>query len=163
MVHLIPRGVERVEILQSLLNKYTAGLLPTAALAPPATGPGHDMYVVLSGSTGSLGSHLLHRLIATPGVIKIYCLNRAKDGYAKQKTSSSQRGLRDQWDPDKVKFIHIDVSQPRFGLDVDTYKLISDDATLFIRKCIPLTVSGFNQFVRRPIRSANDESLCKAN
>ena len=127
--------------LQSLLDKYTAGLLPTAAVAPPATGPDHDMHVVISGSTGSLGSHLLHHLIVAPGVTKIYCLNRAKDGYAKQTESNSQRGLRDQWNPDKVKFIHIDVSQPRFGLDVDTYTIISDDVTHFIRKCSHRTVS----------------------
>jgi hypothetical protein len=137
MVHLIPRGQERDAALQSLLDKYTAGLQSTAAVAPPATGPGHDMHVILSGSTGSLGSHLLHHLIVAAGVTKIYCLNRAKDGNEKQMESNSQRGLRDQWDPNQVKFIHIDISRPKFGLDAETYRMLSDDATHFIRKWIP--------------------------
>jgi thioester reductase-like protein len=95
------------------------------------------MHVVLSGSTGSKGSHLLHHLVVAPGVTKIYCLNRAKDGHEKQMKSKPKRALRDQWNPDEVKFIHIDISQPKFGMDAETYKMLSDEATHFIRECIP--------------------------
>lgn len=94
------------------------------------------MHIIISGSTGSMGSHLLHHLIVAEGVTKIYCLNRAEDGQQKQKESNSQRGLRDQWNPDKVKFIHVDMSKPKFDLDAETYEMLSGDATHFIRKYI---------------------------
>jgi hypothetical protein len=134
MVHPIPRADQRVKTLELLLDKYMAGLKSGEAAPPPATGLGHDMHVILSGSTGSMGSHLLHHLLVAEGVTKIYCLNRAEDGALKQAESNAQRGLRDQWDPDKVKFIHVNMSKPRFGLEVETYDMLSEDATHIIRK-----------------------------
>jgi hypothetical protein len=134
MVHPIPRADQRVKTLELLLDKYTAGLKSGEAAPPPATGLGHDMHVILSGSTGSMGSHLLHHLLVAEGVTKIYCLNRAEDGALKQAESNALRGLRDQWDPDKVKFIHVNMSKPRFGLEVETYDMLSEDATHIIRK-----------------------------
>lgn len=149
MVHQIPRADQRVKTLELLLDKYTAGLKSATAAPPPATGPGHDMHVVLSGSTGSMGSHLLHHLLVAEGVTKIYCLNRAENGALKQAESNAQRGLRDQWDPDKVKFIHVNMSKPRFDLDVETYNMLSEDATHFIRKH---TASVFSPSLLLPLR-----------
>ncbi|KAL9062832.1 MAG: hypothetical protein Q9157_008596, partial [Trypethelium eluteriae] len=52
--------------------------------------------VVLTGATGALGSHVLTQLVASPDVIKIYCLVRGATPHAARERVSkalSQRGL----------------------------------------------------------------------
>ncbi|RYP70479.1 hypothetical protein DL771_005416 [Monosporascus sp. 5C6A] len=51
--------------------------------------------VILTGSTGSIGSYLLDSLLHQKSVEKIYCLNRSLDGRKKQTESSSFRD--NQW------------------------------------------------------------------
>lgn len=145
--HAIPSAEVRIAKLQKLLERFVGDLPVSYAFPPPSTGPGHDMHIVLTGSTGSLGSHMLHHLIAVPGVTKIYCLNRAVDGQEKQKQSNAERGLTDIWSPDQVKFIHTDMSKSKFGLDDQTYKLLSDDATHILRK--PVHAVSNVQFLAR--------------
>lgn len=61
--------------------------------------------VVLTGSTGSLGSYILSFLLARSDVKKVICLNRSGDAKA-QSTSLTVRGLPEfNIDSERVKFL----------------------------------------------------------
>ena len=89
--------------------------------------------VLLSGSTGSLGSYLLDAMLADDGIQRIYCLNRAVDGETKQTTVSSTQGLSVDW-KDKVRFVRADFSQANFGLNAQLYQELENEVTVIIRK-----------------------------
>lgn len=92
--------------------------------------------VILTGSTGSLGSYLLNSLMNQPHVRKIYCLNRSEDGQAKQKAISGSRGLATNWTDHWVEFLHVDLSRPGFGLSQRRYGQLLNEATHIIREFI---------------------------
>jgi len=59
--------------MQALIDRY-------GAFRPQrVTDAGAPRVVLLTGATGSLGAHILAELLRTPGVEKIYCLNRGSD------------------------------------------------------------------------------------
>lgn len=106
--------------------KYTAGL-----------GDGHT--IILTGSTGSLGSYLLESLVhQQQSVRKIYCLNRTEDSKAKQTAASESRGLTTDWPPQRVEFIQVDVSKPNFGLALEIYNTLIEQTTHIIREHLSL-------------------------
>ena len=94
----------------------------------------HNFNVVLSGSTGSLGSYLLDCLLASPRVSKVICLNRGTNSEERQKTVNISRSLNHDWNG-RVTFLGIELGKPRLGLDEDKYELIVNEASVIIRKC----------------------------
>lgn len=102
--------------------------------------------VILTGSTGSLGSYLLDSLLNQWNVRKIYCLNRAEDGRAKQKEASGIRGLNTNWDKHGVEFLHVDMSRPNFGLSQEKYCQLLQEATHIIREFYP-PILNFSKFL----------------
>jgi hypothetical protein len=93
--------------------------------------------VILTGSTGSLGSYLLESLLQQQRVSKVYCLNRAEDGRTRQQSQSKPRGLTTDWPTDKVEFLHADLSKPNFGLDGKSYGRLLAEITHIIREKLP--------------------------
>ena len=81
--------------------------------------------VVLTGSTGALGSHILASLLLEPQVTKVYTLNRGKDIQARQKLSFSQKGLPEGLlvNP-KLTQLTADLSHPTLGLDEETFEKV---------------------------------------
>ena len=72
--------VSTVDAINAMLDKYSAGL-PAVALKAKTTRSENDKIVVLlTGSTGNVGSHLLAALLAEPRVSKVYTLNRLLSG-----------------------------------------------------------------------------------
>lgn len=92
----------------------------------------HNLTVVLTGSTGSLGSYILDCLLQSPRVSKIICLNRGTHGEERQKTVMTSRGLVCDWG-DKVSFKITDLSKPRLGLGDADYALLVTEASFIIR------------------------------
>lgn len=120
--------------LERLLSQYTIGLRAHPNIA--GLDPSHDSkdtQVVLTGSTGSLGSYLLNHLLDCPDIKNIYCLNRSLDGHGKQLQAMQERKLCEQWDKNRVIFFHADLSKPDFGLSADFYQVLSENVTHFIR------------------------------
>ncbi|KAL8647899.1 MAG: hypothetical protein Q9210_005286 [Variospora velana] len=83
--------------------------------------------VLLTGSTGSLGSYVLDALIQNRGIEKIYCLNRSKGTEARQTRSSKTRGLSSDWQ--SVRFLPCDLGHQRLGLDNGTYDELLKEVT----------------------------------
>ncbi|KAJ5746276.1 Male sterility NAD-binding [Penicillium odoratum] len=136
--------------MAKLRAKYTAGL-----------GEGHT--VILTGSTGSLGSYLLESLLHQhQRVKKIYCLNRTEDGNAKQTAASESRGLTTDWPPQRVEFMQVDMSKPNFGLAEETYNTLLEQTTHIIHNQWPVNynwdIASFEPHIRG-VRHLIDFSL----
>lgn len=112
--------------------------------------------VILTGSTGSVGSYVLESLLNQKHVRKIYCLNRSADGKRKQAESGTFRGLSTEWPSDRVEFLQVDLSKPQFGLSQDVYTELSAHTTHVIRK-LPTGIKvlghlpGINMIYRQPV------------
>ena len=122
---------KRVQEVQTMLEKYTA-ILPPAPSRSKSNAADTPEVVVLTGSTGTLGSYLLDALLPLPTVKTIYCLSRSLDGKARQKQSNLERGLSTSWDPDRVHFLQWDPQKPNLGLPPSTYGTLTTTVTLIL-------------------------------
>ena len=92
--------------------------------------------VLLTGSTGSLGSYMLDKLMRNPGVGRVVCLNRPGSDANRQYNIQLSRGL--QSDFAKVEFVETDLSQEGFGLDSEAYTALRDRATHIVHNAWPV-------------------------
>ncbi|KAI8625476.1 hypothetical protein F5Y19DRAFT_489620 [Xylariaceae sp. FL1651] len=131
-----------VDFMRAFYTKYTSGLIAAKNVRPEASRD--EMTVLLTGSTGALGSHVLDRLFHSPRVAKIICLNRAEDGGAEQQLKAmADRGLISRY-IEKTEFLHVEVSQPRLGLSDNAYKHLLSEADHIIHSAWPV---NFNHSV----------------
>jgi thioester reductase-like protein len=100
--------------MQALIDRYGSFGLQRV------TDAGAPRVVLLTGATGSLGAHILATLLQTPGVEKIYCLNRGSDPQGRTLESLKLRGLSMDLPLDRVESLSADLTEPGFGLDVQT-------------------------------------------
>ncbi|KAJ5130112.1 uncharacterized protein N7515_006151 [Penicillium bovifimosum] len=117
----VQAGVPRAEKIQTLVEKYTSDL--PAREAKPQGGLPSPSTVILTGSTGSLGTYLLHTLLSSKGIAKVYCLNRSP-AESRQRKSFEQKELHlgaNDW-TDKVEFLQASFGEPRFGLSESKYQ-----------------------------------------
>lgn len=139
---------ERIEKMEEMLTKYSKNL-PKAFTDAIDVREGDDKFtVVLTGSTGSLGSYLLDALLVSDRVSKVICLNRGAHSEDKQKSSNASRGLITEWEKDKVQFLTTNLGKPRLGLDIHDYDLLVKEASFIIRKST--IVCSFAETVANP-------------
>ncbi|KAJ3478963.1 hypothetical protein NLG97_g8441 [Lecanicillium saksenae] len=137
------------EVMRELIERYTESLpLPrrgkTAAQSKQQT-------VLLTGSTGSLGSYLLHLLERSEVVSSIICLNRGEDGgVQKQRNINAKRGLCTSFQ--KAIFLQSDLSQPHLSLSSEKYRQILDSVDCIIHNAWPVNfnfaIESFEPFIR---------------
>lgn len=125
-----PSAQEEDMGMQKTLEHYAQKLI---GMERPGT-PGHT--VVLTGSTGSLGSYLLHSLVSNPSVDRVVCLNRGGSDAARQHKINESRGL--STDFASVEFLQVDLTQERFGLDKKEYMDLARRATHIIHNAWPV-------------------------
>lgn len=102
----------------------------------------HDKQVtaILTGSTGTIGTFLLHALLARPEIKHIICLNRSQDGgRTAQRSRLAAAGIQlgDQ-DQQRITFLQADFSQPLLGLTEVTYCELRDQVGLIIHNAWPV-------------------------
>lgn len=84
--------------------------------------------VLLTGSTGELGSYLLEELLQDPTITHVYCLNRSADAETRQLAKFREKRLADGWlvETSRVKFWQADLSQERLGLTEEEYSYLRE-------------------------------------
>ncbi len=94
--------------------------------------------VILTGSTGSLGTHILSALQMLPPtkVQKIYCLNRSQSAEQAQAAAFLLRGLPPL--DGRVEFIQVTFGQPNFGLSKQWMQQLMGEVTLIIHNAWPV-------------------------
>nr|ASK38699.1 putative nonribosomal peptide synthetase-like protein [Paecilomyces divaricatus] len=124
---------ERSTRLQQLLDKYIAAM-PTMLDEAEKANTGRST-VILTGSTGSLGSYLLTTLLSSPAVSKVVCLNRSSDSEKRQRAIHNARGQAISWekeDRERVEFLTADLSKPDLGLGDQKYSDLLSEASAII-------------------------------
>ncbi|KAI1500051.1 hypothetical protein F5X99DRAFT_387406 [Biscogniauxia marginata] len=90
-------------------------------------------HVVVTGSTGSLGAHVVASLAANPAISRIYCLVRAKDQNEALKRVYKSLQLRKVYDnlalgtQHKIIPLVSDLSQSQLGLSKETYREVTSN------------------------------------
>jgi hypothetical protein len=116
-------------VIKAMVDKYSIGLngpadgvLDDSGIAGKSIEPA---VVLLTGSTGGLGSFLLAQLLESPVVQRVYALNRPSSTASidqRQNSAFFDRGLpTDLLDSKKLVYIVADASEERCGLPSALY------------------------------------------
>ena len=125
--------------MESLLDKYVQSLpVDNQRQQSPVT---RGKTVLLTGSTGSLGSYLLHELSNDPNMQHIICLDRTSSAAEKHRETGPKRGLTPP-DPEHVEFLKANLADPQLGLENEVYERLENTVTHIIRKEIAPPISG---------------------
>jgi len=117
--------------LKSLLGEYEQRLVRPSSKSHK-TGESSGEVVILTGSTGSLGTHLLEALLANPVVAHVYCLNRRINAEEIHKAKARANAFPLDQHSDRISFIHAAIPQENLGLDERTHDLLRSTTTLII-------------------------------
>jgi len=125
-----------------MVQKFTEELPAHASRThPDASGS----VVLVTGTTGALGCHMLAQLVADPATSRIFALNRARRRsqmtlVERQKLALLDRGL----DPDvilssdKVCLLEVDLTLNEFGLAPNIYDELKNSVTHIIHNAWPV-------------------------
>lgn len=105
----------RIAQMATLVHKYTEGL-PQVSSRKNQLLETKKLNVVLTGSTGSLGLHILRSLLDDLNIMKIYCLNRSVNGRERQEQSFANFGLKGKLDFPRVEFIQANYGNGQLGI-----------------------------------------------
>ncbi|KKY30833.1 putative nonribosomal peptide synthetase [Diaporthe ampelina] len=135
--HALSEDEQQQQAMHAFWKKYTQNLIKARPNRPD---PSNDnQTVILTGSTGMLGSYLLDFMAHNPRVAKIICLNRAADGgRAQQAKAFADRGLDPSTLATKAEFHHADLSRPRLGLPDAVYTRLQAEADRVIHNAWPV-------------------------
>jgi thioester reductase-like protein/acyl carrier protein len=157
----------RERAVDELVQKYTAGYSGPALPSSSAPVPKDDEKVVLvTGASGSLGSHLAYHIAQLPDVKTVVCINRhnREEPLKRQIKAMRDKGIRfpEALKP-KLVVLQTDTSKPHLGLASDEYERLVGSATHLIHQAWPMSakraLEGFEsqfQVMKNLIQLAND-------
>ncbi|KAL3494907.1 hypothetical protein BJX62DRAFT_246825 [Aspergillus germanicus] len=103
---------------------------------PPSTQQGkkEGKVILLTGSTGTIGSHIMSVLLAREDIDHVYCLNRSPDSETLQKERNAQQDptLPLIFPESKVTFLAVDLALPSLGLNDAAYEALKTRMTHII-------------------------------
>ncbi|KAN0095473.1 putative NRPS-like enzyme [Hyaloscypha variabilis] len=94
--------------------------------------------VLLTGSTGALGSYVLQSLLLDKSVAHVYCLNRSQDSKLVQIARNTERQLQVDLSPTRTTFLASDLATPDFGIGKPVYENMLSTATHIIHNAWPV-------------------------
>lgn len=151
----------RVEKIEALVGKYTSDI-PIQHLDIQTSPKKHT--IILTGSTGSLGTYLLSALLDDPATLKVYCLNRSTDAATRQKSRLLENGLH--WDSSregKVEFLQASFGGEKLALADSKYDEMLRSVDTIIHNAwkvdFNLSISSFEDAHIRGVRRFIDFSL----
>jgi thioester reductase-like protein len=124
-------------LMEKMISEYKDMVDQIPAVQTNSTKPAKET-VLLTGSTGALGSYLLDTLLHDLSIAHIFCLNRSPDGLKVQSQRNLSRNLSATFDPNRVTFLHADLSDKFLGLDPSTFSNLSQQLTLIIHNAWPV-------------------------
>ena len=95
------------------------------------TGSNH-LIVALTGSTGTLGTNLLQKLLEDPEISKVYCLDRSATASERHKQGFASRDLSHLLDSSRVVFLKAAFGPLTFGLKDAVFKKLIAEVNIII-------------------------------
>jgi hypothetical protein len=98
----------RRDKMERLVERYLTDIISETSTSEQSASGIHPSpegwNIILTGTTGLLGSHLLATLETMPPskIKKVFCLNRSTGARTRQEKSSTARGLKPTWDDQRV-------------------------------------------------------------
>ncbi|PQE04896.1 NRPS-like enzyme protein [Rutstroemia sp. NJR-2017a BBW] len=137
--------VEREDVLGAMRN----AIAEESDFVAHVPGPGTfgKSIVVLTGATGSIGGHILAKLLARDDIAKVYCLTRGSSPDSRLKDSLINRGLGEVSSDPRIIALTSDLSSPSLGLDEPTFTSLKTSTTHIIHSAWPVNFNlGFPAF-----------------
>ncbi|KID70415.1 Male sterility, NAD-binding protein, partial [Metarhizium hybridum] len=133
------------KVMEMLLTTYR-GLIQQVPVSPASANSSQShkekagVDVLFTGSTGTVGTYLLHNLLTRHEINHIFCLNRAEDGgqAAQGKSFAAAGFMKTMLDNGRVTFIKANLQQPQLGLDEATYEHLGAQVGLIIHAAWPV-------------------------
>ncbi|KAI0450477.1 hypothetical protein F5B21DRAFT_528887 [Xylaria acuta] len=144
-------GSDDQKVLEQLIATYRGPLqrIPEVTDTLSKEGEEGPVDVLLTGSTGTLGTSILHALLGRPGVGHVFCLNRSADGGRAaqlERFTASNLGTG-ALDHNRVTLLQADLTDPTLGLGEETYTALGARVGLLIHNAWPvnfnLTLQAF--------------------
>nr|ASU91363.1 polyketide synthase [Ramalina conduplicans] len=137
----------REKVISGYVRKFSAGFkAPIASSQSAFVNGGHC--VLITGATGSLGSHLVKEFAERADVKTTICFNRRSnsDPLKRQKEAFASRGISlDSLALSKLQVLEADAAKPRLGLADADYERLVGSVTAVLHNAWPM--SG-----KRPIK-----------
>lgn len=141
------KAKEHNTLVQDMVQDYKTltdeRLLPNGTVGINVPSKREQEIVILTGSTGTLGSYILDALLQSPTITHIYCLNRAEDGLSTQIKKNRLLGLQHSPSKKRVSFLTVDLSQNFFNLTKAQYDELVSKATLVIHNAWTVNFNFF--------------------
>ncbi len=152
----------RVAQMASLVKEFTQDL-PQNSPRKDTSPNRSKINVALTGSTGSLGTHLLRTLLDDPTISKIYCLNRSPNAQEKQSKSFTALYLSPNLNTPRVEFIQANYGETQLGLPNTLYEELTSTVDIIIHNAWKVdfnhTLSSFTPVHIHGIRNLIDWNL----
>jgi acyl transferase domain-containing protein/thioester reductase-like protein/acyl carrier protein/SAM-dependent methyltransferase len=143
-----PRDIEaRQGIIDAYVKKYTQDFsISTSLLEFPIKSKRKALCILVTGATGSLGSHIVAHLSHLPHVRTVICLNRTGTMSPRERQAEAlkSRGIETA-NLSKLEIVETDSTKPMLGLEKNQYDRIVSKVTHIVHNAWPM--SG-----KRPLR-----------
>lgn len=127
--------------MKDFTSKYSAGWV--APRGPAEVIPTANLCVVVTGASGSVGTHLAAHLARLDSVVTVVCLNRVKRGAepeGRQQQAMRDRGIfLDATLMSKLRVFKADTTKPCLGLAKDDYAWLVGNTTQIIHNAWPMS------------------------
>lgn len=132
--------------ITEMIGKYSADI-PTPVYTAQTVQLEGPITVLLTGSTGHVGSHVLASLLAKPWVEKVYTLNRlSTQSEDRQRASFVERGLSESLlDGGRLVPLVGDLTSPELGLGHRTFSEASFLLSRYSHTSLTLSSRSSNQ------------------
>ncbi|KAL4976239.1 hypothetical protein BDW66DRAFT_151186 [Aspergillus desertorum] len=142
-VELSSHTTDREEVAEQYVARYTAGFIPPVSSRSSAQESSGNV-VIITGATGSLGSHLVASFARNPSVLTVVCLNRRSKtpGTLRQSQALSSRKLElTEAESSKLRVLDGNTSEPHLGLPADEYTWLARNATHIVHNAWPMSLA----------------------
>ncbi|KAJ5609199.1 type I iterative polyketide synthase [Penicillium herquei] len=139
------REAEALDLVKAFTAGWESPALQDSHNRTISTGVGAGAVVIVTGASGSLGSHIVQALAERPGVARVVCINRpVKDTppNSRQEEALSSRGI--SLSPaarDKLQAYGTDTSKPQLGLSNQDYSWLVQHGTHIIHNAWPMSAT----------------------
>ncbi|TCD65529.1 putative PKS/NRPS-like protein biosynthetic cluster [Steccherinum ochraceum] len=161
-----PEGAQRFqsseELMESFIEKYTADL---PIFTKGQTDASNGTVVLLTGSTGNLGSHILAALLQSSDIKAVYTLDRGTGVMERLKASFQDRGLSvGLLESKKLGAYSADLAKSDLGLDQDVFTKIQQSVSHIIHNAwkldFNLSISSFESHISGTRQLVNFSAGC---